>query len=161
MSKAVERALALFEGTAKDLPRLNCGQSVLVALAPAVHIDTRTAIRVARGFGGGIGHQGDVCGALCAAVMALGLTRNGSNEPSNRSAAYADTRELFRRFRERYGYTECRLLIGVDPSTPEGEQEVHSRGIHHTHCTRYVRSAVEIVEDVLREVATRPDRRSP
>jgi hypothetical protein len=95
---------------------------------------------------------------VIAGAIALGFAIESEAEPRNRSLAYKRTRELFRRFRERHGNVECRLLIGVDPSTPEGEHEVHARNIHHTHCTSFVRSAVEIVEDLLRDEMADRDR---
>lgn len=151
MSSAVVKALTHFEPPDSVVLKLNCGQAILVGLAPQIGIDERTAIRIGRAFAGGIGHQGNVCGALCAGAIALGLTAEADSEPRNRTAAYKRTRELFRRFRELHGNVECRLLIGIDPSTPEGEQEVHARNIHHTHCRRFVQSTVEIVEELLRE----------
>lgn len=151
MSKASKLALSYFDSADTATPKLNCGQSVLAGLGFRIGIDEITATRCGRGFGGGIGHQGDVCGALCGAVIALGFGHDGKSEGRNRSATYGDARKLFQRFRQRHGNTECRLLIGVDPSTPEGEHEVHARNIHQTHCTQFVASAVEIVEDLLAE----------
>jgi len=151
MSSAIIKALSHFEPRDSATLKLNCGQAVLTGLGPRVGIDDRTAIRAGRAFAGGIGHQGDVCGALIAGAIALGFAAETESEPRNRSLAYTRTRALFRRFRERHGNVECRLLIGLDPSTPEGEREVHARNIHHTHCTHFVRSAVEIVEDLLRD----------
>lgn len=156
MSGATMRALAFFNAADSAIPKLSCGQAVLAGLSLRVGIDEETAIRCGRGFGGGIGHQGNVCGALCGAVIALGLGQEGGeSERHDRAATQAAVRELFRQFRALYGETECRLLIGIDPSTPEGEDEIHARGIHRTHCTRFVESAVTIVEDLLNEAEQR------
>ncbi|MBE0531725.1 MAG: C_GCAxxG_C_C family protein [Rhodospirillales bacterium] len=149
MSSAVIKALSHFEPHDPGTLKLNCGQAVLAGLADRIGIDEKTAIGAGRPFAGGIGHQGNVCGALIAGAIALGFATGARAEPSNRQTAYKRTRELFRLFSERHGNVECRLLIGIDPSTPEGEHEVHTRNIHHTHCTAFVRSAVEIVEDLL------------
>ena len=151
MSNATRRAQSFFDPSDDGTPKLNCGQSVLAGLAQRLNIDESMAVRCGRGFGGGIGHQGNVCGALCGAVIALGFGHDEQSERQNRAATDAGVRELFRRFRERHGEVECRRLIGVDPSTPEGEHEVHARDIHRTHCTRFVQSAVELVETLLDE----------
>lgn len=151
MSSAVIKALSYFDPDDPSTPELNCGQAVLAGLGQRIGIDERTAIRAGRAFADGISHQGNICGALFGAVIALGFGTETDSEPRNRSIAYARTRELFQRFRERHGNVECRLLIGIDPSTPEGEREAHARNIHRTHCTHFVQSAVEIVEDLLRE----------
>lgn len=150
MSSAVTKALFHFDPHDPATVKLNCGQAVLVGLGQRIGIDERTAIRAGRAFAGGIGHQGNVCGALCGGAIALGFAEETESEPRNRSVAYTRTRDLFRRFRERHGDVECRILIGIDPSTPEGERQVHERNIHHTHCTRFVQSTVEMVEDLLR-----------
>lgn len=151
MSRAVDKALSRFEPKNASTPKLNCAQSVLTGLGPQIGIDDRTAIRAGRGFGGGIGHQGDICGAVCGAVIALGFGAESDSEAENRSRASQRVQDLFRRFRERHGHVRCRLLTGIDPSTPEGESEAKARNVHHTHCRFFVRSAVEIVEDLLSE----------
>lgn len=151
MSSAVIKALAHFEPHDSATLKLNCGQAVLVGLGQRIGMDELTAIRAGRAFAGGIGHQGNICGALVAGAVALGFAGDADAEPRNRATAYRCTREMFRRFVERHGNVECRLLIGIDPSTPEGEHEVHARNIHHTHCRRFVQSTVEIVEDLLGE----------
>lgn len=50
----------------------NCAQSVLAALGRHTGLDEHTALAVSGGFGGGL-RSGEVCGAISAAVMALGL----------------------------------------------------------------------------------------
>ncbi len=149
MNTTVAKALSYFDPADKTTPKLNCGQAVLAVLGEEIGVDEQLAVRIARGFAGGVGHQGDVCGALCGAVIALGFALDGENEGQNRARTYARARELFREFRARHGDVVCRNLIGVDPSTPEGEREVKNRNIHQTHCTRFVRSAVEISQGLL------------
>ena len=98
MSNATRRAQSFFDPSDDGTPKLNCGQSVLAGLAQRLNIDESMAVRCGRGFGGGIGHQGNVCGALCGAVIALGFGHDEQSERQNRAATDADVRELFRRF---------------------------------------------------------------
>ncbi|MCX7031789.1 MAG: C-GCAxxG-C-C family protein, partial [Spirochaetes bacterium] len=62
-----ERADQLFrQGT-------NCAQAVACAFAEDLGADRGLTLRLATGFGGGMGHTGGTCGALTGAFMALGI----------------------------------------------------------------------------------------
>ncbi|NPV89478.1 MAG: hypothetical protein HPY50_01725 [Firmicutes bacterium] len=59
---------------------LNCSESVFKAIIDAGMIDiSPEAVRLATGFGGGMGLAGHNCGALVAAVMAVGGAHGRSN----------------------------------------------------------------------------------
>ena len=49
----------------------NCAQAVLLAFSDQTGLDEDTAKRIASGFGGGMGHTKNTCGAITGAVMAL------------------------------------------------------------------------------------------
>jgi hypothetical protein len=55
-------------------------------------------------------------------------------------------------FRERHRSLDCRELIGCDLSTEEGREQARARDTHGTICVRLVRDAVEIAEQLLREM---------
>ena len=54
---------------------LNCAESVLLTLSGRLAGKNSVSIipRIATGFGGGVGRNGDICGALSGAVIAIGL----------------------------------------------------------------------------------------
>jgi C_GCAxxG_C_C family probable redox protein len=144
MSKPDE-AVATFRGA------FNCAQAVFVAFAPELGLERELALRVAGGFGGGIGRMGEVCGAVTGAVLAIGL-KHGKYRPEDNAArekTYALVQEFSRQFRERHGKLLCRELLGCDVSTPEGRQAAHDSGLHDTLCPQLVRDAAEIVEQLL------------
>ena len=58
-----------------------CCQQVFEELAPTLGLDEKTALRIAAGFGSGIGH-GLTCGAVTAGLMALGL-KYGNHIPGD------------------------------------------------------------------------------
>lgn len=58
---------------------LNCAESVYLAFLDANGLG-RDTLCLATGFGGGIGHTGHICGAVTAAVLALG-TQKGRRDP--------------------------------------------------------------------------------
>lgn len=129
----------------------NCAQSVLGAFAPGLGIERATALRVASGFGGGMGRLAGTCGAVSGAVMALGLAHGSGTAPDAeaKERAYAKVRELVAAFRERHGSILCRDLLGCDLSTPEGFQRAHDQGLTRQVCPRFLRDAGELLERLL------------
>jgi C_GCAxxG_C_C family probable redox protein len=129
----------------------SCAQAVLTAYAPSLGLERSDAIRVAGGFGGGMGRMGLTCGALTGAIMVLGLG-HAAQDPQDlaaKEATYARVRELVARFKAKHGRSGCRELIGCDISTPEGYQQARDEGVFVTHCRGYVRDACEILDRLL------------
>ena len=97
----------------------NCSQAVFSAYAEG--LETETALKIASGFGGGMGRMAETCGAVTGAMMVLGL-RFGAASPDReaKELIYARIREFADRFKARNGSLDCRDLLGCDISTPEG-----------------------------------------
>ena len=55
--------------------RMNCAQSVLSVFCQEFKLDRNQALRIAMGFGGGMGRTGKTCGAVTGAYMVLGLSQ--------------------------------------------------------------------------------------
>ena len=49
----------------------NCAQAVALAFCDELALPPETALRLVSGFGGGMGHTKNTCGAITGAVMAL------------------------------------------------------------------------------------------
>jgi len=140
----VDAALARFrEG-------YNCSQATFSAFAEALGLPLDVALRLAAPFGGGIGRQGEVCGAASGALMALGL-RYGSALPdkATKERTYALAAEFLRRFEAANGAVRCRDLTGFDTSTPEGQAAAREQRVFTTICPRVVAAAIEIAGDIL------------
>ena len=100
----------------------NCCQSVLVPFAGVCGLDRDTAFQLGANFGRGM-RRGSACGAVTSALMVLGMAGKGS------------------RFRERNRALDCDALL----------QMMDERGEEHKpNCDRLVRSAVEILEELLK-----------
>jgi hypothetical protein len=54
-----------------------------------------------------------------------------------------------RRFIALHGSLECRQLLGVDLSTAEGLRAAKEKHLPETVCPQYVRTAAQIVQDLL------------
>jgi C_GCAxxG_C_C family probable redox protein len=126
----------------------NCSQAVFCAFAPEFGIDEETALMLASPFGGGIAHQGQVCGAVSGALMALGLGR-GSATVEQKDETYRMAEGFIQRFQERHDTLLCRELIGYDISTPEGLQSAREQGVFKMLCPTFVESAVRIATEML------------
>jgi hypothetical protein len=96
-----------------------------------------------------MGHQALTCGAVTAAVLVLGLARDGADEVLARRDCLGAVGELFRRFEARHGSSLCRDLLGADMSTDEGRRRIEEQGLTAQICPGLVCSAAEILADLL------------
>jgi C_GCAxxG_C_C family probable redox protein len=131
-----------------------CAQSVLVAYAPDYDLSEEMALRIATGFGSGMGRMCEVCGALTGAFMVVGLAHgkvatDGRKYGANTEETYRLVADLAERFSERNGAILCRELLGYDLSDPAQRTEAAAQGVFVTRCGRYIQDAVELLEEVL------------
>lgn len=131
----------------------NCAQSVVCAFAADRGTDVETAMRMATGFGGGMGRLAGTCGAVTGAIMVLGLAR-GMRTPGEAQAketTYGGVRDFAARFTAAHGALACRDLLGVDIGTVDGMAKAKEENLFASRCTGYIRGAVEILEQMLSE----------
>lgn len=145
MEKRVELAIRKFrEG-------FNCSQSVVSAYSEAFGLEEKTALRVAAGFGGGMGRLQGTCGALAGAYMLAGLKhgkiRGDDQEAHERT--YAKVQELAAKFKERFGSDLCSEILGVDLRTEEGRRRFKTENMSARYCEVCIRRASELVEEGL------------
>ena len=131
----------------------NCAQAVACSFAEDLGADRALVLRLATGFGGGMGRTGATCGALTGAFMALGLAfgMKDAGDQAAKERTYALVAEAVRRFRGRAGAIACTDLLGFDLGIPEQLQAVRDRGLTREKCPAFVKAAAEIVEQLLRE----------
>jgi C_GCAxxG_C_C family probable redox protein len=143
MGKA-EEAIAIFKGGC------NCSQSVLSVFAGEFGLDKMTVLKIASGFGGGIGHMGQTCGAVSGAVMVIGLKNNMAPEKTFdfNSNNYAVIGRLVEEFKKRNGTVVCRDLIGFDFSDAEAYRKARKEGLFFTVCPKLISDAVQILEEI-------------
>jgi C_GCAxxG_C_C family probable redox protein len=144
MNKAEFAAASMTSGTT------NCAQSVINVFCEELGLEKSLALKLALGFGGGMGHTGQTCGAVTAAYMVLGLEQdfNPAIPKQYRDRVYALVAEFNRRFIKIHGSINCTRLLGYDLSTPEGEAAVKEKGLSQKLCPKFVHDAVEIVEGI-------------
>ena len=128
----------------------NCSQAVLSAYAGQFGLDEETALKIASGFGGGMGRMADTCGAVTGAFMVLGLKYGQPRRIGRpRKGSTHRIRDFAERFKARNGSLVCRDLLGCDISTPEGLQQAREAEMFSKTCPKFVRDACEILEEML------------
>ena len=129
----------------------NCAQSVLSAYASELGLARDPALKIATGFGGGMGRLAATCGTVTGAFMVLGLKYgmvDGANQ-ADKEKTYALVQEFARQFKARCGALECRDLLGCDLNTPEGWQTARDEQLFTTRCPHFIQAATEILDQLL------------
>ena len=141
----VQRAVSCFD------EGFSCSQAVLSAFGPQLGLERETALRVAAGFGGGMGRRGETCGAVTGAFMVIGLKcgRTRVDNDEAREKAYNLVTEFVVEFESQHGSVICRELLGCDIGTAEGLELTRQMNLRTTRCAGFVRDAGEIIEQVL------------
>ena len=131
--------------------RMNCAQAVLSSYCENFGLERILALRLAQGFGGGMGHAGRTCGAVTGAYMVLGLAQKISSDSPRESLdeTYALVRAFNQRFEALHGSLTCKELIGYDLSTPEGLAEARDKKVFTSVCPDFVRDSVRTLEILL------------
>ena len=126
-----ERARAYFEEGS------NCSVSVFRALSEMSDEEGTIDPGVAMGFGGGMGKNGLVCGAVSAGIMAIGLRAKGREK----AEVYKLVDTFLTDFKEHFGTVNCRELLGADLKTEEGMKYLKTEG--RKKCKEFVGYAAD------------------
>jgi C_GCAxxG_C_C family probable redox protein len=131
---------------------LHCSQAVLAAFAEECGITEEQALRLGSCFGGGM-RKGQVCGACTGALMVLGL-KYGFTDRNSEEKARADMVNdmMMDRFTESCGSCICNEILGCDISTAEGVRYAIDNRLFTELCPKMVASAVEILEEIGKEI---------
>ena len=138
----VEQAVALFTGG------MACSQAILATYGPLFGFDRDEAIRIARGFGGGMGRLSETCGAVTGAFMAISLKFDGTDKQTKEDN-YALMQEFARRFKSKHHSLNCSQLLDCDLGKPEDQAKFRELGRMQSHCICYVREAAQHLEELL------------
>ena len=137
---------------AKFLGGYNCAQSIVYAFSDDLRVDKSLALKIACGFGAGMGRKQEVCGAVSGGIMVIGLKygRGENDERKIMDLAYVKVRALMDRFSEKHGTFICRKLVGeCELTTDEGQKMYKERDLLHKICAPCLVSVAEILEDIL------------
>lgn len=147
MNTKPEQAVNIFkEGS-------NCSQAVISVYAEELGLSQNMALKIAQGFGGGMGRMAQTCGAVTGAFIVLGLKYGNTdiNDKEAKERIYGLVREFSHRFESRNSSIVCRELLGCDISTPKGVLAAKENGLFTSVCPKMVRQAVEILNEMINE----------
>jgi C_GCAxxG_C_C family probable redox protein len=132
----------------ENFKSLNCAQSVLLTYAQEVNLEEKKAMAIAIGFGSGM-TMGETCGAVTGAYMVLGLKirTEGKTYQDIKTESKANIGRFNELFMAKHGSLQCKKLLGIDLSTPEGMQQAREEGLFDTVCATLVGSAAEILQE--------------
>ena len=137
----------------------NCSECIMEAVMECVDTDLpKETLKVATGFGGGVGLFGDTCGAITGAVMALGAVHGRSQLPEgedrktvvqNASKQLYGNPGLYRLFnqlpnmvKDKYGETLCREI------SSQWKDRWLCRE-HALHCREVITDVAEFVAELI------------
>ena len=136
----------------KFLSGYNCAQSVLYSFCHELQLDEDIALKLASGFGAGMGRKELVCGAISGGIIVIGLKlgRGKTEDRTVTEQTYSLTRELMYRFEQKHGSCMCRTLLNeCDLMTEEGQKYFKENNLLETTCKECVSSVVEILNIIL------------
>jgi C_GCAxxG_C_C family probable redox protein len=129
----------------------NCAQAVFSTYAEKFGIDRTSALKIACGFGAGMGRQQEVCGALSGAFLLIGCMHGKTVREDNAAndLTYKLVRDVSEKFRTKHGSILCKELLGCNLLTPEGQKFFKENNFQNLKCAVYVHDAAEFVEPLL------------
>ncbi len=129
----------------------NCAQSVIASFADILDLSEETAIRMASGFGGGMGRMQETCGAATGAYMVMGYLRGkykvGDDEANEKTNKLIQ--EFTKRFTKEHGSVNCKALIHFDINSEDGMAKAKEADVFNKKCTYFVKTAVELLEEII------------
>jgi len=132
-----------------------CCQSVVCAFADLYGLDEEMALRIAAGFGGGVGRMRLMCGTVSALVILAGLEKGQTRgeDREGKMACYQLVRQLLETFKQRNGSIICAELLqmqGVKAETNTAQPDERNAEYYRIRpCARKVESAARIFAEYL------------
>ncbi len=121
----------------------NCSEAIVRAFRNTLQLDiSDAALRMASGFGGGLGHAGCLCGALAGSIMVLGIILGRDNNVQSREPVYISVQRFHDLFREKFGATCCRAL---NPHPFDSKE-------HLRNCIKITGNTAELLSDYIKDI---------
>lgn len=147
MNKHEEKACRLFsEG-------YNCAQAVTAAFSEEIGMSEKQAAKLASAFGGGMGGQREICGAVSGMYIILGILYGYDDAKADeaKKKIYSQVQKLSAEFKEEYKTIICRELLGIEgaqkPEPAPRSPELYAQ----RPCLAFVASAARILSEFIDE----------
>lgn len=141
-----EQAQALF------MQGYNCAQAVFAAFCDETGLTQQQALKLASGFGGGVGGMREVCGAVSGLTLTLSAIY-GYDAPDDRAAKlalYHGVQEAAERYRAENGSIICRELLGLSQDLKKVDPAPRTQEYYKKRpCPELVAMAAQIADDYI------------
>ena len=141
-----EQAQALF------MQGYNCAQAVFAAFCDETGLTQQQALKLASGFGGGVGGMREVCGAVSGLTLTLSAIY-GYDAPDDRAAKlalYHGVQEAAERYRAENGSIICRELLGLSKDVKKADPAPRTQEYYKKRpCPELVAMAARIADDYI------------
>jgi len=129
----------------------HCAPAVLSTYSEQFGLEEALALKIACGFGAGIGRMGKTCGAVTGALMVIGLKHGQVNLADEESSqrTYTLVKKFIDRFTAIHISIECKELIDYDLSDSGELSLARESGVFKNKCPSFVYDSACILEDVL------------
>jgi C_GCAxxG_C_C family probable redox protein len=127
---------------------LNCAQSVLSAYAQELGLSRDELERLGSALGGGMG-EGEVCGAVSAALLVLGMKLGHTqNTPDQKPVVHAAAEDFKAKFLQRYHSLRCKELIGFQLKNVTELRQAYAENIFDNQCSDYICTAISLIDEM-------------
>lgn len=149
----VQRAVELF------MSGYGCCQSVVAAFSDLYGLTQEQAVRVAAGFGGGVGRLRKMCGAVSGLVVLAGLSdgQTAADDREGKAHCYKVVQQLLAESEAENGSIICAELLGLKGPVPPGHFMPDERNAEYYRkrpCAAKVESAARIFARYLESKAS-------
>jgi C_GCAxxG_C_C family probable redox protein len=139
------------------IKRFHCSQAVLAVGQEKLGRPDDEVIRAMGAFGGGLGGNGEVCGAVVGALAVIGLKFSRGREEEKEDPKMWDyAHELLERFREeivkKHGNITCAAIAGVDWKD-RAQVKAFYAGEKVLECRRIVADTAKLVGELLEQAS--------
>lgn len=123
----------------------NCAEAVFGGIVRGAR-QPEPPLRVATGFGGGLGRTGSVCGAITGAIMAFGWLRGRSSPEDKETYARCSSlvRQFLADFQAQFGTLACSELTGYDLGDPDVLPAFAADAERRAKCGRFIETAASL-----------------
>jgi C_GCAxxG_C_C family probable redox protein len=129
-----ERAVALYKSG------YNCAQAIAMTYSPVLEMTEETAAATFSGFGGGMGGQHLVCGAVSVMIAVLSkLMGVSDSSPAGKNKIYTRVREACKTVKDAHGSIICRDLLIEAKKTDDTPKP----------CSKYLETVCDEIEIAL------------
>lgn len=149
---SMEEKILRKEAIERFRSEFNCSQSVLGSMAGVLDTDATILEKVSSGFGGGMGHMQEKCGAVTGSFMAISLYCGNkySSNSERTERAYSMIKEFDSEFRKLHGTTICRELVKHDLDSPEEHAKAVEENVSGLVCEKCIADSVDILSRILK-----------